>query len=510
MVDRGQGHAGAPPAPAASVGLKKKDQALKDQLEQLIRKCSGAFKQVRSFERARILLLSQLVCLGRHTVTGLICASARQFQDWSADYRLLSAERFDPDYLFRVILREAVAELDGPGPVVAAMDDTILRKSSRKTSGVAYRRDPLGPKFQTNLVLAQRFLQLAIALPPRNGAGPARTTPVAFVHAPTPQKPGQKASPAEWAEYKRLQKETNLGEVAVAQIQKLRRELDADERTRERPLWMVVDGGFTNGKVIKSLPAKTVLIGRVRKDAKLHHPATAEEQPAGAGKRKRYGRRAPTPEQLRQDPEAPWRTVKVFAAGKMHEFKVKTMSPVLWEKAGAAVPLRLVVIAPLAYRPRQGSRRLYRQPAYLICTDPEAPLTQVLQAYVWRWEIEVNHRDEKQLIGVGEAQVHNRASVERGPMLAVAAYSLLLLAARRAYPAEVIAGGLAAPKWRQGRDRPRLTTKELMDELRAELLREAIGSIRPNLRRLREGGGDDLKPAQLLPDPIVAMLYPAA
>ncbi|MBU0717952.1 MAG: hypothetical protein KJ749_06865, partial [Planctomycetes bacterium] len=58
-----------------------------------------------------------------------------------------------------------------------------------------------------------------------------------------------------------------------------------------------------------------------------------------------------------------------------------------------------------------------------ICTDPDLPLDQLLQHYIWRWEIEVNHRDEKQIIGVGEAQVRGARSVERQPAFAVACYS---------------------------------------------------------------------------------------
>jgi len=443
-------------------------------------------------------------------VTGLICTSARQFQDWSADYRLFAKERFDKDALFQVIRQEVVAQLDEDEPIVAAMDDTILRKSSKKTPGVSYRRDPLGPKFQTNLVLAQRFLQISAALPKGSGAAPARMIPIDFVHAPTPKKPSKKAPPDEWAAFKKLKKETNLCQVSAVRIRKLRLYLDADERMRRRKLWMVVDGGFTNGVVIKALPHHTTLIGRVRKDAKLFYPATAEQQPTGAGKKKKYGQRAPTPEQLRQDESVPWQRVRVFAAGKVHEFKIKTIAPLMWEKAGAGVRLRLIVIAPLAYRPKKGSRLLYREPAYLICTDPQAALEKVLQSFTWRWGIEVNHRDEKQLIGAGEAQVHNASSVESSPVLAVAAYSLLLLAARRAYPEEKIEAGLPSPKWMAGAGKLRLTTKDLLDELRAELLREAIVDMPDNLGRFVKGGSDDLKPVKLLPDVISAMLYPAA
>lgn len=476
----------------------------------MIAKSQGAFKQLRSFQRGRVLILSQLVRMGKHTITGLICAAARQFQDWSADYRLFSRERFDREGLFKAIRRETVAELGPEGPIVVGMDDTIIRKSSRKTPGVAYRRDPLGPKFRVNLVRAQRFLQLSMALPPRSGPGPARMVPVDFIHAPTPKKPGKKAPPEQWAEYKKLQRETSVCRLGAERVRNLRHDLDQNPAAAGRPLWMVVDGGFTNGEVLKRLPKNTVVIGRVRKDAKLFYPPAAADQPAGAGRKRRYGDRAPTPEQLRQDEATPWRRISAFAAGKTHEFKIKTLEGVLWEKTGAAVPLLLLVIAPLAYRPRQNSRLLYRQPAYLVCTDPKASLAQVLQAYLWRWEIEVNHRDEKQLIGVGEAQVHHPASVANAPALAVAAYAMILLAGHRAHPGEKIAKGLLAPKWRQGQAKPRLSLNDLLSELRAELLRDSIGDIRFNLGGFRAGDGDVVKRVKSDPDPVSAMLYPAA
>ena len=68
------------------------------------------------------------------------------------------------------------------------------------------------------------------------------------------------------------------------------------------------------------------------------------------------------------------------------------------------------------HRLRKGSKLLYRKPAYLICTDPDMPLEEVLQYYIWRWDIEVNHRDEKQIIGVGQAQVRSEKSVSRHPV----------------------------------------------------------------------------------------------
>ena len=288
---------------------------------------------------------------------------------------------------------------------------------------MSHRRDPLGPAFSTNFVKAQRFIQISAAVPAERPDAPGRMLPIAFEHAPTPKKPRKDAAAEEKQRYKKQQLQMKLSTRGVSLIHQLRRDLDADEPESERPLWMVVDGSYTNSTVLKNLPNNTILIGRVRKDAKLYHPWQE-----GQGRKKSYGERAPSPEELRKDESVPWQRVEVFAAGKTHQMKVKQMAPVLWKNAGAKTPLKLIVIAPLGYRPKKGSRLLYRKPAYLICTDPNIDTAQAVKAYVLRWDIEVNHRDEKQLIGVGEAQVRNENSVELAPAFYVAAYSMLLLA----------------------------------------------------------------------------------
>lgn len=40
---------------------------------------------------------------------------------------------------------------------------------------------------------------------------------------------------------------------------------------------------------------------------------------------------------------------------------------------------------------------LYLNPAYILCTDHTLDVRQILQAYLWRWEIEVSFRDQKSL-----------------------------------------------------------------------------------------------------------------
>ena len=415
-------------------------------------------------------MLSALVCLGRHTVTGLLHTAGDSFQDWSAVYRLFSQARVEAPDLFGVVRRGVLEQLSPTAPLVVALDDSLPPKRGAKTPGVAWRRDPLGPPFQTNLIRAQRVIQISAAVP--GGADPpaARLIPLDFQHAPTPPKPRRNAPEQEQQQYRLACRRASLAQRGAERLHALRQKLEQDDASRR--LEVLVDGRFTNRTVLKNLPPQTVLIGRIRQDAKLYYLPTG--QAAATGRRRRYGERAPTPEQLRQDDSVRWQIVTAYAAGKRHRFRIKTLTRLRWRPAGGNCDLCLVIIAPLRYRPRQGSRLLYRRPAYLIATDPDLSPQQIVEHYVWRWDIEVNFRDEKTLLGVGQAQVRHPRSVEVVPQLIVAAYAWLLLAARQTWGPAGFPDALPPPKWRARRSKPRATTLDLIQHLRAELWGEGL------------------------------------
>jgi hypothetical protein len=445
-------------------------------------------------------LLSQLVCLGRHTLTGVTATAGAAFRDWSAQYRLYSQARFDPEAVFGVVRNQLQQQLSPEEPLVVAMDDSLLRKTGTHIPGVSWRRDPLGPRFQVHFVKAQRILQLSAALPsPENGS--ARLVPIDFQHVPTPRKPKRGAKPAQWREYGRACRQQSLTRRASQRLKVLRQQLDRDGDS-QRPLALVVDGRFTNRTVMKSIPHDTVITGRIRSDAKLYY--LPQKQPTGAGRRRIYGQLAPTPEQLRQDESVPWRKVRAFATGRYHDFRIKRLRPLRWRATSDQCEVQLVVIAPLGYRLRKRSRVLYRKPAYLVCTDATLPIQQLLQQYLWRWDIEVNFRDEKTLLGVGQAQVRHPASTQSVPALAVAAYALLLLAARKAFPSERLPLSMPLPKWR-ARKRCRASTQTLIGLLRQELWADAITSR--NFSHFRSTVSPHQKSQKLLPNLKDALLY---
>lgn len=416
-------------------------------------------------DRLTRLAIGLLTCTGRHTITGILSAAGREQHDWSADYRLFSRGRFQPSDIFGLVEGRLLERLPAGHAVVTALDDTKCRKTGTKIPGVSYQRDPMSPPFHTNFIRAQRFAQLSLMMPLEvNAPAAARGFPIGFRHVPPPPRPSAKASPEELAAYRRLRNTQNLSVAGAAIIRDCRSDLDS-RGAAERTLIVSVDGSYTNRTVLKDLPARTTLIGRIRKDAKFSYPPS---QQSHCGRRRSYGDPAPTPEELRKDDSVPWSNVRVWASGKYHHCEYKTITPIQWRKAGPHQALRLIVIRPLGYRLTPQSRLLYRQPAYLICTDPDLPLQTVIQDYFWRWDIEVNHRDEKQLIGVGQAQVRSELSVELVPAFAVASYSMLLLASAQTYGFDAARPTFTVPKWRRKSvaQQHRLTTGQMIVDLR--------------------------------------------
>lgn len=434
-------------------------------------KSEDAFARQRILPRVRNLAYGALTCLGRQTVSGILTASGQQFKDWSAAYRAFSQQRVNVDELFNVSQKEIMKEIAPEQMLVAHMDDTILKKTGKKISGTSWRRDPLGPAFHTNFIWGQRFLQISMALPQKEGICQSRSVPVDFHHCPTAKKPGKKASSKEINQYRETQKQLNLSLQGVSRIKKLRQSLD-NNGAKEKELYLSVDGSYTNSNVLKNLPQGVSLIGRIRKDTRLYK---IPEPTNNTGRKRVYGQRIPTPEEIRESDDYQWQQVKGWAAGKEHVFNVKVVKDLRWEAAGAKHNLQLVIVRPLRYRLSKKSRLLYRKPCYLICTDNNLDIEKLLQAYLWRWEIEVNFRDEKTLLGAGKAQVRNEGSVASVPAFIAAIYSFLLIAAHRTYRKPDRSKLLPRPKWYPAKNEQRLSTGEILNLLRSQLWAKALG-----------------------------------
>lgn len=419
----------------------------------------AVFPQARTYHRAERQALGSLVCLGRRTVSRIIWTNGGAQKSWSAEYFLHSRCEWEPQKLFQPILERGLAWCKGR-LVGVAVDDTRLRKTGRCIRQAFYQRDPLSPPFHWNMMLGLRFLQASLLLPlHRRATVNARAVPIRFQDAPAVRKPRRNAPDSDKARYRQLKKQHSLSRKFVDMMGELRQGLD-QAGAASKTLVVAGDGSFCNRTVFTAPRDRSQIIARARKNAVLCLRAKP-------GSRRFYAPEKFTPEQVRQDDSIPWQTTKIFYGGKRRKTRYKQLGPLYWQGGARRVPLRLFVVAPTPYRKRKSSRRYYRQPAYLLTTDLNSKAKDLLQIYFDRWQIEVNHREEKDTLGVGQAQLWNDVSVPKQPVLAVAAYSALLLASLNTFGAKRGQAYAALPKWRRNAKRP--SCLDLITLLRKEM-----------------------------------------
>jgi hypothetical protein len=421
---------------------------------------SDVFRQGRTARRATAAMLASLLCVGRRWLTRVCLTVGGHKQELQALYKMFSRANWDPDDLFQIAIRRSLPWF-GSGPIVLGGDETKGKRGGRKLKKSRWMRDPMSPPFHTNFIKGLRFLQFS-ALPPlhKTHGVSSRGIPVGFVPVSLPAKPKKNAPQTEWDAYNQAMAENNLCRMTVRQIKRLREAYD-EAGAADKLLVIVLDGSFCNETIFSAEFDRTVIVARGRKDAVLCHPANDSGCP-----RRFYGKRKFTPEQIRQDESIPWSTASVFFGGKFREVRSKEIRDVLWQGGAKRRQLRLLVVAPTGYRLSPNSRTLYREPAWLFTTDDRLPAEFLLQCYLDRWQIEVNHRDEKQQLGIMHPQVWNDTSVDRVPQFLVAAYSFLLLASLEAYGPRRTSDYIDPYQWGTRRTRP--SCQDLLNLLRKQ------------------------------------------
>lgn len=434
-----------------------------------------AFAQDRTHQLGLTLAFGLLSAFGRRTISRGICARAAQHFDWSRFYRFFSKDIWFPVLLTHQLLSELAQHLSPDTPFVVGLDDTSIDKTGRKIPASGYFYNPKSPPFARSFKWALRFISISALITPYGPLAAARGILLKLKLAPVLTKPKKKDPPEVHKQYKQGLRLWSIATQAIEQLLLLRTQMDTIESLAKRLLVVCADATYTNETIFRNIPDRCIYIGRTRKDLKLFMPPNSAT--FAKGRPRKYGERLPTPEAIRQSTQYRWRKCTVFAAGKWHHLRYKAITPVLWQKAGYSHPVMLIVIAPLAYRLTKKSKLLYRDPAYLLVSDPSYSAHLAIQHYFHRWQIEVNHRDAKDNFGVGDAQVRHPRSVARQFNFAALLYSMLSLASLKSYGYDRNNNYVPRPKWRNDlRSRP--SALDMITQLRQELwLYEAGGQV---------------------------------
>lgn len=306
--------------------------------------CLAATHQQRVAARLVALTMGAILVSGRTMVTRVLIALGLDWRDWSAAYRLFSRTRVDLAVLRRGVLDDWLALYESQVPVGVVLDGTQLPRTSKKMPGVGFLRAPRTPAWRPGIHYAQRWEGLS-GLTPITADGDTRAIPLWFEPAPTP-----KATP--WPDLP-PRTEWEAGRDALLW---LRTELDRQGQETRR-IVAVADGAYTSADLWNALPHHVTLIARCAKNRALF---ALPPVPTGRGRPRKYGERAPTPQEQRAD-SADWQDIVCQVRGRARHLRVKVTGPWVVRRA-ATHPLFLITVAGIDRQ--RGARRVHRDPSY--------------------------------------------------------------------------------------------------------------------------------------------------
>ena len=150
-----------------------------------------------------------------------------------------------------------------------------------------------------------------------------------------------------------------------------------------RPLVLVGDNSYAVLNLLhccQSLAQPVTLIARLRLDAALYAPAPPR-QPGQNGRPPLKGARRPPLKALLDQPQATWASTTVaWYDGATRTVELTSQTAGCYRSGKPPVLIRWVLI-----RDPQGSFATQA----LLCTDPSADPTQILEWFVLRWQLEV-------------------------------------------------------------------------------------------------------------------------
>jgi hypothetical protein len=160
-----------------------------------------------------------------------------------------------------------------------------------------------------------------------------------------------------------------------------------------KTVWVVVDGGYTKRPFLRrALKTGATIVGRLRKDARLRDlPPKLKGGRRGRGRPRKYGKNRISLAK-RASQSRGWQQVECTVYG---EVQTKTCKSFLATYAPVGGVIRVVLV-----KEELGWHAFY-------CTDPNASVQEILEAFADRATIEQDFHDVKEVWGSGQQQVRN-------------------------------------------------------------------------------------------------------
>jgi len=333
------------------------------------------------FRRVLLLALGWLVTPAPHTLAAVLVTTGLSLSvHHAAFHRVFSRARWSPDRLGWLLLR-ALQQTPLVGERLRfVLDDTRTHHKGPRVWGLGMHLDPVRST-RAHKVKTTGHVWVVLSI---------------IVHLPCSHRPW--AIPLMWRLYRQQTHCTATDTPFFKKTQLARQMLDVLTRwLKGTPFSVVVDEGYTNRTVLRGLPPHIQVFGAMSRRAALYDPAPP-------GGRRIYGEKQPTLAQRFADPKADWQTLVLVRPGfRPRRIRFQTWTG-LWKTVRGRHPVRVVLMA---------TRRGEKTWRSFVSTDPEVSAEAILLRGFERWSIEVSFRDMKQHLGLSEAPVRSRRSVER-------------------------------------------------------------------------------------------------
>ena len=361
-----------------------------------------------TWRKAQLLLVGTILTPGQRTVAAALRVMGRSHQDDYARYHeVLNRAVWSSRAVARVLLLLLLQHLDGgDGPLIFGIDETLERRRGAKIRARGIYRDAVrSSRHQLVKASGLRWISL-MWLGQVPWAGRHWALPVLTVLAPSSRYHQQQG-----------RRHKKITDWARQMVILLRRWLP------HRPLVLVGDNGYAVLDLLhccQSLREPVTLIARLRLDAALYAPAPPRP-PGQKGRSALKGPRRPSLKTLLDQPQVTWLSSEVaWYDGTIRTLELTSQTAVWYRSGKPPVLIRWVLV-----RDPEGAF----DPQALLCTDPSADPTQILQWFVLRWQLEVTFQEVRTHLGMETQRQWSDLAIARTTPALLGLFSWITLAA---------------------------------------------------------------------------------
>jgi len=350
-----------------------------------------------SYRRFLTLMHGWMVCIGKHTVTGVMRAADVAERDVSGYHRFFSRGVWDPQEVGVVVLRLALRLVPDDAPVAMTLDDTLARHTGKHIASAGMHRDPLlstGSKPFFHFGHKWVVLALVVTMP----WGKRVSLPV-LARLYRNEKAANAAN----------EPHVKLTELGLQMLQEL------GKRFGERRFVVYADNAYVNRTIVQHRPTNVDVVGRGRMDAALY-ALPAKRTKSTMGRPRVRGEKLHSPQQRSESPRG-WTRLTVEVYGRTAEVQVKVFDAI-WYKVSYGSLLRIVIVRGWPGHDKDD---------VLVSTDLSLGAEAVIEGYCQRWSLEETFGWVKSRLGFEDP--HNRAehAVHRTAPMALWCYSLTVI-----------------------------------------------------------------------------------